>query len=143
MIDKFRRGYFFLSNFHPVRIEGYPYLENAYQARKAPPEVREQFLHIAPDKAKEWGQAYPRLPNSLEVMEELLKIKFNIPSFKERLLNTGNEELVEGNTWHDNFWGSCICVDCANKEKLNHLGKLLMKIRKEFQDDLVHIGLAP
>lgn len=37
---------------------------------------------------------------------------------------TGNEMLVEGNNWHDKFWGVC------GGEGENHLGKMLMHIRE-------------
>lgn len=35
------------------------------------------------------------------------------------------EELIEGNYWHDTYWGVCEGVG------ENHLGKLLMEIRNE------------
>jgi hypothetical protein len=38
--------------------------------------------------------------------------------------------LIEGNWWHDNFYGSCTCNKCVNKGE-NNLGKILMKIREE------------
>ena len=42
---------------------------------------------------------------------------------------TGLEEIVEGNYWHDNYWGNCTCDKCKNIEGQNKLGKILMKIR--------------
>ena len=60
-------------------------------------------------------------------MEKLLKLKFSKYSLKQRLLNTGNAMLIEGNDWNDTFWGVC------NGKGQNHLGKLLMEIRKELQ----------
>ena len=54
-----------------------------------------------------------------------LRYKFSNPDLKEKLLATGNEELVEGNWWGDQYWGIC---DGIGKNKL---GKLLMKVRKE------------
>ena len=51
---------------------------------------------------------------------------------KEMLLQTGDEELVEGNYWHDVYFGVCSCPKCGNKGE-NHLGKLLMKIRSEIK----------
>jgi len=46
---------------------------------------------------------------------------------KEELLATEDWELIEGNTWNDSFWGVC------QRKGENHLGKILMKIRKELQ----------
>lgn len=43
------------------------------------------------------------------------------------LLKTGDEELVEGNTWGDTFWGVC------KGKGRNELGKILMKVREEFR----------
>ena len=37
--------------------------------------------------------------------------------------DTNNEELIEGNTWNDTYWGVC------NGRGQNHLGKILMKVR--------------
>ena len=47
------------------------------------------------------------------------------------LLLTGGAELIEGNHWHDNFWGICTCDKCWDKRQENQLGKLLMKIRNK------------
>ena len=54
-------------------------------------------------------------------------MKFNIPELKQKLLETGNTELVEGNTWGDTFWG------VYNVEGENILGRLLMKVREELK----------
>ena len=64
-------------------------------------------------------------------MEELLRNKFSDPVLKQRLLATGNRELIEGNHWHDNFWDSCTCDRCRNNGQ-NLLGKLLMKLSSEY-----------
>lgn len=60
-------------------------------------------------------------------MEELLRIKFSgiDPFLTRALLETGDAELIEGNTWNDTFWGVC------NGEGENNLGRLLMKVREE------------
>ena len=67
-------------------------------------------------------------------MLEALRTKFSIKGLKEKLLATGDEELVEGNFWHDNFWGVCSCSKCGNKGQ-NKLGKLLMQVREEIKND--------
>ena len=58
-------------------------------------------------------------------MESLVREKFTDPMLRLQLMATGSEELVEGNTWSDTFWGVC------NGEGGNHLGKILMKVRAE------------
>jgi ribA/ribD-fused uncharacterized protein len=66
----------------------------------------------------------------LSVMEECLRCKFSYPHTIEMLLLTGDQNIVEGNTWNDRFWG----VDLKETPNIgeNHLGRLLMKIRDEF-----------
>jgi len=58
-------------------------------------------------------------------MEELLKLKFSQHYFRQQLIDTGDEELVESNTWNDTYWGVCRGIG------QNHLGKLLMKVRSK------------
>ena len=48
-------------------------------------------------------------------------------SLKKRLLETGDEELIEGNTWNDTYWGVCKGVG------LNKLGEILMRVREELK----------
>lgn len=96
-------------------------------------------------KAKKLGQKYKDLIRPdwkdvrLEVMESLLRQKFD-PSretvdepLAQMLLDTGEQALVEGNVWHDNFWGNCTCSKCPEPGE-NHLGKLLMQIRSELAE---------
>ena len=52
----------------------------------------------------------------------------------EKLLETGDEGIVEWNNWHDNIWGDCICLKCEDIVGTNHLGKLLMRIRTELKE---------
>ena len=64
----------------------------------------------------------------LSIMENLLRQKFSQGTdLAEKLLETYPKELIEGNTWNDTFWGVC------NNVGKNHLGKLLMKIRRELR----------
>ena len=145
MIDRFEDQYAFLSNFYPCTIlyKGviFPSLENAYQAAKYSGEdalnVYQEFAGFTPGKAKRKGRKLP-LRNDwdmvkLEVMEELLRIKFSDEGLKQQLISTGEEELIEGNYWHDNFWGCCSCEKCGNRG-MDNLGKLLMKLRSEYRD---------
>lgn len=41
-------------------------------------------------------------------MTELIFIKFSTKELSSVLLSV-NEDIVENNTWHDNFWGVCTC----------------------------------
>lgn len=61
-------------------------------------------------------------------MEDLLREKFQRKDLKQKLLDTGDAELIEGNTWGDTYWGMV-----GNKGH-NHLGRLLMKVREEINE---------
>jgi ribA/ribD-fused uncharacterized protein len=138
LIEKFRGQYSFLSNMHPVRIpyQGlyYPSVEHAYQASKTLKQWDREPIRTNPDpvSAKKMGRQLQIRPDweevKLDIMRELLSLKFNYPHLSQRLLQTNPKYLKEGNTWHDNFWGSCTCLKC-NDVGENHLGKLLMDIR--------------
>lgn len=135
MIDEFLGKYRFLSNFYPCNIEyngkKYTSTEHAFQAAKTLDESWHDRIQNAetPGVAKKLGKQAPMRPDwestKIGVMEDLLRIKFNIPELKEKLLETGNRELIEGNFWNDCFWGVC------EGKGTNHLGKLLMKVRNE------------
>jgi len=59
-------------------------------------------------------------------MRHLVREKFTTyPTMTKALLSTGEVELIEGNYWHDRFWGVC------QGQGENHLGRLLMQIRSE------------
>jgi ribA/ribD-fused uncharacterized protein len=68
----------------------------------------------------------------LKVMEECLSLKFNKEPFRSKLIETGNQNIQEGNYHNDLFWG----VDLNTNPNLgeNHLGRLIMKIREIIQN---------
>lgn len=69
-------------------------------------------------------------------MYEICKAKFTQNAdLKQKLLNTDNAYLEEGNTWHDNIWGNCQCDKCKAVAGQNYLGKILMKIREELKHE--------
>jgi len=63
------------------------------------------------------------------VMRELLRLKFQQPALRERLLATGETRLIEGNKWNDRTWG-CVWVKTQWVGR-NLLGQLLMEVRTE------------
>lgn len=152
MVTHFRDKYRFLSNFYPCEVwygdsvngATYPTTEHAYQAAKSLHIHERERIRLAetPAKAKELGRNLILRSDwevyKLVVMEKLLRLKFKPDSeLARRLLATGEEELMEGNTWGDRFWGCTPEYDDRNESYWkgnNHLGKLLMKIRKELKD---------
>lgn len=147
VISAFRGQYSFLSNFyrHPIVLDGrvYPSTEHYYQASKAAFTHAHEAIRNAPTPAEAkhlaWEQAARAgFDDDKElIMETALRAKFEAGTpMARRLIETGDAELIEGNTWHDNFWGDCSCgkrQKCA-KPGRNMLGQLLMKIRKELQE---------
>lgn len=133
-ITRFRGPFKFLSNLYatPITYNGLTYccLEAAYQAQKSLDyTVHTRFANIQlPYKARGMGQRIKPIRSDwfnirLDIMEELLHIKFSNPQLKECLQRTGKSTLIESNTWGDTFWGVFEGVG------ENHLGKLLMKVR--------------
>ena len=68
---------------------------------------------------------------ALHVMEDVLRTKFNNTEMKTLLNKTGDKPIMFINNFHENYWGKCICDDCKHKEKLNHYGDILTKIRDD------------
>lgn len=97
------------------------------------------FSIIRPAEAKKMGRIIPIRPDwetiKVDVMKDIVRLKFTQSSeLRKHLLATENEELVEGNTWHDNFWGNCTCNNCCSIKGINMLGKILMEVREELKN---------
>lgn len=136
-IEYFDGDYNFLSNFyeHEVFYEGklYPTNEHAFQAaktfnenekekiRKSKTASRAKFLGRKVKLRDDWEDV------KIQIMYDICLEKFKNEDLKEKLLNTGDKMLVEGNTWGDDFWGK------FSEEGLNHLGEILMKVRNELR----------
>jgi ribA/ribD-fused uncharacterized protein len=141
MIDSFMGEFRFLSNFQAATVEYdgmlFPTTENAYQAAKCTYYVdREPFTRISAKDAKKAGKTVSMRSDwneaKLGIMLDLNRQKFKIPALREKLLATGDQELIEGNYWHDTYWGVC------NGVGENRLGKILMMVRKEIQIEEFH-----
>jgi len=139
MIDQFKNEYYWASNFATVIVyydgEDYPTIEHAFQAAKTLDPVERQYVRSAgsPGKAKRRGRKVTLRPDwedvKFEIMLDLNRQKYAHASFQQKLLATGDEELVEGNDWDDEIWG----VVLATGKGQNLMGKILMQIRQELQ----------
>lgn len=144
MIDRFVGDYAFLSNLAACRVwfadPGDPpvefrSVEHAFQAAKTVDPVARNRIARTPSPviAKRIGRRVTLRPGwnelRLSVMDDLVRQKFGEEPFRSRLLGTGDTEIIEGNRWHDQFWGSCQCPAHINVPAENHLGQTLMRVR--------------
>ena len=67
--------------------------------------------------------------HKLRIMHELVTLKFSNRDLREKLLATGDQEIREGNSWGDTFWG----VDAKTGQGDNHLGDIIMRVRAVLQ----------
>ena len=143
MIVEFDGENEFLSNFYPSPIlhEGivYPTNEHFFQAMKTLDPAERKVIANAetPGMAKRMGRTVKLRSDweqvKVDVMRTGLMLKFSDAKLAQKLIDTGDEELVEGNWWHDQTWGSCFCPDHCRTPGRNLLGMLLMELRKELQ----------
>jgi ribA/ribD-fused uncharacterized protein len=163
IIYEFKKGTpaFLYSNFFPVEItvtlliptesgamesvtETYDSVEHAFQAAKTySAEERQAFRRpgLKAWEAKQMGRVVTLRKNwessKVAMMARLLEIKFEKPELRQQLLATAPKMLMEGNYWHDNFWGTCFCPrsskGCQGSMGANNLGKLLMNLRTSIQ----------
>lgn len=138
-ITSFKGQHEFLSNFHahPITIDGitYPTAEHAFQAAKT--HDRTAKLTIAakttPGAAKRAGGKRGILKDELfrtdweavkvQIMKDIIWLKFSDEGLRKALLATGDAPLVEGNIWNDTFWG------VYRGKGLNRLGQILQETR--------------
>ena len=135
-INGFFEEYRWLSNFWevPVTVTGIQYgsTEAAYQAAKTVDiDERQKFIGLTPGQAKRLGSKIQLRANwnivKLEIMELVLRAKFMThKDLQQKLIDTGDCELIEFNTWGDTYWGMT-----KKHGGKNILGKLLMNIRED------------
>lgn len=141
MIKEFKNQYFFLSNFYeyPIYYNKLVFCnaEAAFQAQKVINEKDQyKFINLNASQARKLGKTVQLRKDWEEkkdnVMYEIVKRKFTInKELQQKLLETKEEELVEGNWWHDTYWG----VDSKTGVGQNKLGKILMKVREEVKNN--------
>ena len=127
----------YFSNFAPSLItydgDEYPTVEHAYQAQKATLDIVKKLIgeQSTPGRAKRMGRTINKRIDWAEikydVMVGCLREKFKIEEYREILLGTGDEEIVEdASEWDDQTWGR---GKYGNGKNL--LGKALMQVREE------------
>lgn len=138
-ITSFRGEYEFLSNFYECYVpmtfgkDHVPFefrnAEAAFQAHKTTNFADLiMFSNMTGPEAKKFGRKVKLKDDwndmRLQIMFEVVLTKFVVnQDLRDKLMATGQRELIEGNTWNDTFWGVC------NGKGENHLGKILMEVR--------------
>lgn len=120
----------------PIIIDEIKYcsVENYYQSQKSLDKNDWlKFSNITPSEAKKQGKLLPIRPDweqvKYEIMKRGLRVKFNSEPWKQLLLNTNEDIIIEWNNWKDKTWGVTI-DDCIGN---NLLGQALMEIRNELK----------
>ena len=136
IISEFQGEHRWLSNHVLARVvyDGhvFPTVEHAYVYSKTlVPEEQELFLaemnELSPGQAKKLGKSLTLRPDwedvRLNIMRDLTLQKYKIPYYRDKLLATGDAEIIEGNDWGDTFWGK------YRGHGENNLGKIIMETR--------------
>jgi ribA/ribD-fused uncharacterized protein len=153
-ISRFKGEYFFLSNFYasPIVIEykGQKYTmatgEHCFQGMKVAASIWDtgrtsQWLEQVsqaptPAKSKYLGRSIQiDVPKwnamAFACMQRTQQLKYSQnPELREKLIATGERELIEGTEWGDKLWG----VD-ERGEGQNLLGKILMELRASLKSN--------
>jgi ribA/ribD-fused uncharacterized protein len=152
-IETFAGKHAFLSNFHPspmlVTLLGSRWtaatVEHAFQASKIlcsleTDDAKRRYALVrvisaeTPGRAKRYGRTMHIDSRRWEalaplVMRSALRLKFEDPILRGLLLGTGEDTLIEGNTWGDTKWGM------VNGVGRNLLGEMLMDLRAEIREE--------
>ena len=137
-ISKFDGEYSFLSNFYecPIDFLGLHFnsSEAAFQSMKTPIHSEQLlFINLSPSAAKKLGRKI-QLRQDWELVKDHYMYRIVLAKFtqnynlKQKLILTGEAELIEGNYWNDTYWGVC------NGIGQNKLGKILMRVRSELRE---------
>jgi ribA/ribD-fused uncharacterized protein len=113
----------------------YNSVENYYQAMKSTnPEDWKRIASLSPHKSKTEGRKLNMRWNweiiKSDIMYNALWLKFNKPEWKEKLLATNDEIIIEWNNWNDKIWG----VSIEDNLGQNLLGLTLTKIRTKLKN---------
>jgi len=144
IIESFHDTHYYLSNFYenPMKVDGKSFKSNEhfFQASKAGNTEDFEYVRASATAAqsKKRGREikmrgdWDNVKNT--IMTQGLRAKFADPELRQRLLDTGDAALIEGNNWHDVYWGRCDCSKHGGDGQ-NWLGRLLMQLREELRKE--------
>jgi ribA/ribD-fused uncharacterized protein len=118
--------------FQAVKYEGHP-IRQAIVRRCATPRKAKKLgrlWRLTEDELAAWNE------RRVDVMLALVDKKVDDwPDLEDLVLLTGDDEIVEINKHHDNFWGDCECGRRACREPgQNWLGETWMLIRRRLRE---------
>ena len=138
--------YRFLSNFQQCEVcfdgKTWPSTEHAYMAAKCfyrgsgPDRIYydeadyEDLVKMSCREVKLWGRTVEIRPD-WEDIKYAVMLQINLdkyirnPNLQSKLIQTGDRELIEANSWGDQIWG----FDVKTNKGENMLGKVLMTVR--------------
>ena len=139
VIDRFADEYYWLSNFQYSPFfygsATFPTVEHFFQAMKGTSDNTVEMIRTveSPSEAKRLGRIIELRPDWEEIKDKVMytgvKQKFlQNTDLQKKLLDTGDAKLIEGNNWHDYYWGVC------NGRGQNKLGQILMRVREEIRN---------
>jgi ribA/ribD-fused uncharacterized protein len=142
-IVSFHEEHRFLSNFYLRQVQvgqnTFATAEHAFAWHKTLDESWRARIAAAdtPGGAKRIGRQVPLREGwdlvKKHVMLVVVTAKFTQHAdLAKQLVATEDTVLIEGNTWHDNYWGSCTCGRCGHGDLnygQNYLGQILMAVR--------------
>lgn len=127
----------------PFAVSGITYwtVENYYQGQKTLDlDLRNFLASINPYGAKTYWRKREARADWKEIrlltMYTGLCYKFVPGSSHYFHLVHSIGKICAYNSWHDNFWGDCLCLRCRSVKGKNHLGLLLMKLREQLHAEL-------
>lgn len=159
-ITEFRDQHSFYSNFHPAAITfedaalggvlTFPSSEHFFQCYKHvdKPELFHQLRNHPMKGLKALARSAPCRPDWESMTGPGFKVKDQVMLYAlvhkfyqhsdllVKMMADKGKILIEGNWWHDNYWGDCMCTnktghhpECLHSG-LNRLGFLLMYVRE-------------
>lgn len=142
-IMNFRGEFLFLSNFYTGKkfmYKGYYFTntEAAFHAEKCIERISE-FSMLGPSESKRLGRRVLLRKDWEEVKDQVMYdicyAKFTQDvNLMNKLLATGDKELVEGNSHNDKCWGMTYSKPFQEWRGDNRLGIVLMKLRTHLRE---------
>lgn len=133
-MSKVTGGIVYMGMLHPTAEHAYHWGCLNYLGVHGALEIVSHFNPVEVKKGakvlyKKWGPLPP--DTKLEIMKDVIAAKFEpLSFFAKRLEGTGDKIIIEGNWWHDNFWGMDYLRPQSSE---NYLGRILMDRREELR----------